>query len=314
MQRMKVMDLVKRFGLLLIILLIVAVMSIVSPVFFTSGNIVNVIRQISINGILATGMTFVILTGGIDLSVGSLMAVTGVITGSLLVEGRSPTVAILAGVGAAMAFGFFNGALIAYCNLPPFIATLASTTIGRGFALVYSDGKPYTILNPGFLVIGKGTTLGLPNPIWILLLVVVVAYITLTTTKFGRYIYAIGGNENAAKLSGVRTRLVKMMAYVITGLLAGVAAIILAARISSGQPTAGEGNELDAIAAVAIGGTSMNGGIGSLSGTIMGFVIIGLLSNSLTLLNVSSFYQQIVKGAIIIIAVLIDQRTKGKSN
>jgi len=314
MERVKVVNLVQRFGLLMIIVIMVAGMSIVSPVFFTAGNIVNVIRQISINGILATGMTFVILTGGIDLSIGSLMAVTGVITGSLLVDGYPTFVAILAGVAASVAFGFFNGVLIAYCNLPPFIATLASTTIGRGFALVYSDGKPYTLTTPEFLAIGKGTSLGVPNPIWLLLVVVILASIILNISKFGRYVYAVGGNENATKLSGVKTRMVKMFAYVITGLLAGVAAVVLAARISSGQPTAGDGYELDAIAAVAIGGTSMSGGIGRLSGTVMGFVIIGLLSNSLTLLNVSSFYQQIVKGFIIIIAVLIDQRTKGKSN
>lgn len=309
----KVSDLFRKFGLLFVIIIMITGMSIFSSVFLTSGNILNVLRQVSINGILAAGMTFVILTGGIDLSVGSVIAVTGVISGGLMVGGHSPTTAILVGLLAGLLFGAFNGISIAYFGLPPFIATLASQTIGRGFALVYSDGKPYSISNTAFLNIGKGSVLGIPIPVWILIIVCIVAYIVLNYTNFGRYVYAIGGNENAAKLSGVKTKNIKMATYIIAGLLSSVAAIILASRISSGQPTSGEGYELDAIAAVAIGGTSMTGGVGSLGGTIMGFIIIGVLGNSLTLLNVSSFYQQIVKGSIIMIAVLLDMRTKKMS-
>lgn len=306
--------LLKKFGLLFVIIIMIVVMSIVSDVFLTPNNIVNILRQVSINGILAVGLTFVILTGGIDLSVGSLVAVTGVVAGNLLLLGYSATAAVIISVLSATAFGAFNGFVISYCGLPPFIATLATQTIGRGFALVYSDGKPFAISNAEFLNIGKGDFLKIPIPIWILLIVCLAAFIILNYTTYGRHVYAFGGNRNATKLAGVRTKLVEASVYVISALLSGVAAVILAARISSGQPTAGQGYELDAIAAVAIGGTSMTGGVGSLLGTIMGFIIIGIVGNALTLLNVSSFYQQIVKGVIILVAVLFDMRTKRKSN
>lgn len=299
-------------GLVMFILLMVVTMSIISPVFLTSGNIINVLRQVSLNGILAVGLTFVILTGGIDLSVGSLVAVTGVVVGSMLVNGYGWMEAVVAGVAISVLFGVFNGVMIAYCGLPPFIATLAGQTIGRGFALVFSDGKPYALANKDFLNIGKGSALGIPIPIWILFIVCAAAMVILNKTTYGRHVYAFGGNRNATKLSGVKTKFNEMSVYVISALMAGIVGVILAARISSGQPTAGNGYELDAIAAVAIGGTSMSGGIGTLSGTILGFIIIGILSNSLTLLSVSSFYQQIVKGAIILIAVLMDIRSKHK--
>jgi ribose/xylose/arabinose/galactoside ABC-type transport system permease subunit len=253
------------------------------------------------------------MTGGIDLSIGSIVAVTAVITGSLLEKGYVPVAAIAVGMAAAVLFGLFNGLLIAVGGLPPFIATLSSMTIARGFALVYANGRNYVIVHEGFLQIGKGSTLGIPNPIWILFVVCVAAYILLNFTVFGRHVYAFGGNRQAAKLAGVRIRLVEISAYVITGVLAGVAAIILASRTSAGQPIAGTGYELDAIAATAIGGTSMTGGSGTIGGTIMGFIIIGIMLNSLTLLNVSSFYQQIVKGLIIIVAVMLDMQTKRRS-
>ena len=310
--RNKFKNLYTLLGLVMFIVVMVVTMSIVSPVFLTSGNIINIIRQVSLNGILAIGLTFVILTGGIDLSVGSLVAVTGVIVGSMLLNGYSAFEAVAAGILISVLFGVFNGVMIAYCSLPPFIATLAGQTIGRGFALVFSDGKPFAVSNKDFLTIGKGSMLGIPIPIWILLTVCIVAAIVLNNTTYGRHVYAFGGNRNATKLSGVKTKFVEMMVYVISALMAGIVGVILAARISSGQPTAGTGYELDAIAAVAIGGTSMSGGIGTISGTILGFIIIGVLSNSLTLLNVSSFYQQIVKGAIILIAVLMDMRSKRK--
>jgi ribose/xylose/arabinose/galactoside ABC-type transport system permease subunit len=313
MEKMKVNlhgNVLRKFGLPAVIVLMIIVMSIVSPVFLTRQNIINVLRQVSINGIMAVGLTLVILTGGIDLSVGALVAVTSVITGSLLLAEHSVLVSVLAGVAAALAFGIFSGTLIAVCGLPPFIATLATMTIGRGFALVYSNGRPYVISNKTFISIGQGSTFDIPNPIWILLVICVLAFILLNFTVFGRHIYAFGGNRQAARLAGVRTKLVEISVYVISGFLAGVAAIILSARIRSGQPTAGEGYGLDAIAATAIGGTSMVGGKGSVLGTVMGFIIIGVMSNALTLLNVSSFYQQIVKGVIIIVAVMMDSQTK----
>jgi ribose/xylose/arabinose/galactoside ABC-type transport system permease subunit len=302
--------LLQKFGLLLVIIILVAVMSFLKPVFLTSGNIINVLRQVSMNGIIAVGITFVILTGGIDLSVGSIVAVTSVIAGRLMEQGSSVPFAIAMGMIAALAFGLLNGILISVGGLPPFIATLSSMTIARGFALVYSNGRPYLIQNVAFKAIGQGSSLGVPNPIWILLIVCVVAYILLNFTIFGRHVYAFGGNRQAAKLAGVRVKLVETSVYAITGVLSGITAIILSARISSGQPTAGTGFEMDAIAATAIGGTSMIGGTGSLGGTVMGFIIIGIMIISLTLLNVSSFYQQIVKGVIIILAVLLDMYTK----
>ena len=303
-------NILRKFGLLAVIIVIIIAMSVVSPVFLTRQNIINVLRQVSINGIMAVGVTLVILTGGIDLSVGALVAVTSVIAGSLLLAGYSVPTAVLAGVAAAIAFGAFSGTLISVFGLPPFIATLSTMTIGRGFALVYSNGRPYAITDKTFVSIGQGSTFDIPNPIWILLVVCVVVYILLNFTVYGRHIYAYGGNRQAARLAGVRTKLVEISVYIISGFLAGVAAIILSARIRSGQPTAGDGYELDAIAAAAIGGTSMVGGKGSVLGTVLGFIIIGVVSNSLTLLNVSSFYQQIVKGVIIIIAVMMDSQTK----
>ena len=301
----------RQFGLFFVALIIIVVMSFVSDVFLKSANIRNVLRQISLNGILAVGMTFVILTGGIDLSVGSVVAITGVISGSIMISGGNWVLACLAALVISLVCGAINGLLIAYVGFQPFIATLSTMTIGRGFALAYSDGKPYTISNPAFKEIGQGSFLGVPIPIILLFVVCILGIVILNTTTFGRYVLALGGNKSAARLSGVLTKRVELMVYVLSSACAWLVGLILAARISSGQPTAGESYEMDAIAATAIGGTSMSGGIGTLTGTILGFVIIGLLSNSMNLLNINSFYQQIVKGLLIIIAVFLDMRTKG---
>lgn len=300
----------QRFGLLAVIILLVIIMSFVKPVFMTGENILNVLRQVSINGILAVGITFVIITGGIDLSIGSIVAVTAVLTGSLLETGAPMAAAIAVGMAGAVVFGIINGALIAFSGLPPFIATLSTMTIARGFAMVYSNGRNYVIMHETFLKIGKGYIFGIPNPIWLLALVCVIAFVLLNWTVWGRHVLAFGGNKNAARLAGVRTRLIELSVYVLCAVLSGIAAIVLVSRTSTGQPIAGTGYELDAIAACAIGGTSMTGGSGTIGGTIMGFIIIGIMLNSLTLLNVSSFYQQIVKGIIIVVAVMLDMRTK----
>ena len=302
----------RNFALVFIIIAIIVVMSFVSPVFMTSKNIINIIRQISINGIIAVGMTFVILTGGIDLSVGSVVAITSVIVGSMLQGGSNWLVACIVALLISLVFGAFNGFMIAYVGFQPFIATLATVTMGSGIALAYSDCKPFTISNESFLKIGQGYLGAIPIPIVLLVIVVAIGLIILKTTTFGRYVFAIGGNKNAAKLSGVRTRRVELMVYVISALCASIVGLILSARISSGQPTAGEGYELDAIAATAIGGTSMTGGVGSLTGTIFGFVLLGLMTNSMNLLNINSFYQEIVKGILIIIAVFLDMTSKNK--
>lgn len=306
--------LLRQFGLLFVILAIVIIMSIVSPVFLKPQNIINIIRQVSINGIIAVGMTCVILTGGIDLSVGSVVAITSVICGSFLAMGINWFVACISGVAISILFGLFNGYMISYVRFQPFIATLASMAIGRGIALAYSNGKPYPIKDTSFIAIGQGYFLGIPIPIILLVIVVAVGLITLKMTTFGRYIFAIGGNENAAKLSGVRTRRVKLTVYVISAICASIVGLILSARISSGQPTAGESYEMDAIAATAIGGTSMNGGLGSLVGTIEGFILLGLMTNSMNLLNINSFYQQIAKGLLIVVAVFLDMKSKGSEN
>lgn len=301
-----------RFALVAVVLFIVILMSILSPVFLTERNLINIFRQISINGIIAVGMTFVILLGDIDLSVGAVVGVVSVFCGNLLEQGMNWFVVCLISLGVAILFGIMNGALVAYAGFQPFVATLATVTIGRGFALAYSDGKPYIISNPSFKAIGQGYLGPIPIPVILLVAVCIIGFIILNTTTFGRYFFAVGGNKNAARLSGVKTKRVEMAAYIISAICACIVGMILSARISSGQPNSGDGYELDAIAAVAIGGTSMNGGMGSLSGTVLGFVLIGLLSNSMNLLNINSFYQQIVKGLLIIIAVAVDMRSKGK--
>ncbi len=300
-----------RFALVAVVLIIVGLMSFLSPVFMTSKNMTNIFRQISINGIIAVGMTFVILLGDIDLSVGAVVGVVSVVCGNLLEQGMHWFVVCLIALGVAIIFGILNGTLVAYLNFQPFVATLATLTIGRGVALAYSDGRPYIINNSAFKAIGQGYVGKVPIPVIILLSVCVVGFVILNHTTFGRYFFAVGGNKNAARLSGVKTKRVEMSAYIISAICACIVGMILSARISSGQPNAGEGYELDAIAAVAIGGTSMNGGVGSISGTLLGFVMIGLLSNSMNLLNINSFYQQIVKGCLIIIAVYVDMKSKG---
>ena len=285
-QKKDIGKILRQFGLVFVALFIIAFMSIKSDVFLTSQNIINILRQISINGILAVG--------------------------SLLQSGTNWFLASLAALVISAICGVFNGWLISYVGFQPFIATLSTMTIGRGFAQVYSNGKPYTISDLSFKVIGQGYFLGIPVPIILLVIFCIIGLVILTMTTFGRYVFAIGGNMNAAKLSGVRTQRVQLMVYVMSSICAWMVGLILAARISSGQPTAGESYEMDAIAATAIGGTSMSGGIGSLSGTIIGFVILGLLQNSMNLMNINSFWQQIVKGLLIIIAVFLDMRTKGK--
>lgn len=300
-----------RFSLVAVVLFIVVMMSFLSPVFMSSKNITNIFRQISINGIIAVGMTFVILLGDIDLSVGAVVGVASVVCGNLLEQGMNWIVVCIIALCVAIVFGIINGTLVAYFNFQPFVATLATVTIGRGAALAYSDGRPYIISNPSFKAIGQGYIGKVPIPVIILVVVCAVGYIILNYTTFGRYFFAVGGNKNAARLSGVKTKRVEMSAFIISAICASVVGMILSARISSGQPNSGTGYELDAIAAVAIGGTSMNGGVGSLSGTILGFILIGLLSNSMNLLNINSFYQQIVKGCLIIIAVYVDMKSKG---
>ncbi|MCI8293843.1 MAG: ABC transporter permease [Hespellia sp.] len=304
----------KKNGVLVGFILLFVVLFVISDTFRTAQNLINVLRQISINGIIAVGMTFVILTGGIDLCVGSLVAVAGVIAGSFItMHSELGIAALLLAICVCASFGLLNGILVSYAGVPPFIATLATMSIARGFAYVYSDGKPYTIASESFEIFGKGSLGPVPIPVVIYAVVVAAAFVLLNKTKFGRYLYATGGNENAAIASGVKTKGVKTWAYLCSGVLTGLAGVILASRIGSGQPAIAVGYETDAIAATVIGGTSLVGGIGTIHGTVIGVLLIGTLNNGMNLMGISSYYQQIVKGIIIICAVILDTKTKGKN-
>jgi ribose/xylose/arabinose/galactoside ABC-type transport system permease subunit len=269
---------------------------------------VNLLRQISINGILAVGVTFVLLTGGVDLSLGSVVALTGVVAASFAHPGEYTfLVPVLMGVLAGALCGAVNGMIVTRGRVAPFVATLGMMTSARGLALLASGGRPVSNLAPEFTRIGSGDIAAVPVPILIFFAVALVSHIFLKNMRWGRYIYAIGGNENAARASGIRVRGITAAAYTVCGALSGLAGVVLASRITTGQPNAGIGYELDAIAAVVIGGTSLNGGVGGVGGTILGALLIGVINNGLDLLNVSSYYQQIIKGVIIVGAVWLDR-------
>ena len=291
----------------LVLILLCIIMAIIAPHFLEVGNILNVARQVSINAVLAAGMTFVILTGGIDLSVGSALAVAGVLAVGLDASGVPSIFAVLGGLVAGALCGLLNGVLVAKTKLPSFIVTLGAMTYLRGLAYVTTGAYPLIKSNLGFGFLGGGLLGPIPVPVIIALLVYIVGYIILTRTTFGRHVYAIGGNEQAARLSGMRVDLNLIWVYVISGICAGIAGIIFAARLVSGQPTGGQGYELDAIAAVILGGTSFTGGQGSILGTLIGVFIIGVLNDGLVLMNVPFFYQLVIKGAVIVLAVLIDR-------
>lgn len=303
-------ELLRRYGMVVAFALLVIILSLLSDSFLTARNILNVARQVSINAIIAAGMTFVILTGGIDLSVGSVLAFTGAVMAGLLSAGRPVAVAIAAGLGVGVVLGLVNGLVVSRGKVQPFIATLAMLTIARGATLVYTDGRPITGLPDSFVWLGAGELGSIPVPVLIMAVVFMACYFVLTQTVLGRYTYAIGGNEEAARLSGVNVAFYKTLVYVFSGVLTAISAIILTARLNSAQPTAGIAFELDAIAAVVLGGTTLAGGEGGIGGTLVGAFIIGVLNNGLNLLNVSSFYQQVVKGIVILLAVLLDRRLR----
>lgn len=303
------------YGILLAFLVLVVVLSFASEYFLRADNIINILRQTSINALLAIGMTFVILTGGIDLSVGSILAFGGIVAASLASEAFGggvvhPLVALAAGLGGGVLLGAINGLFIAKWRMPAFVVTLGMLSMGRGFTFIYSDGMPVPRIDERFLVIGQGTFLGIPFPVLILAFVFLVSWGILYKTRYGRYVYAVGGNEKSAQVSGVNTRWIIFSVYAISGLCAALAGIILTARTTAGLPQAGQAYELDAIAAVVIGGTSLSGGRGTLTGTLIGALLIGVIGNGLDLLGVSSYYQQVIKGAIIIVAVLLDSFRK----
>ncbi len=299
-----------KLGPLLGLFLIVIVITILNPSFMTTDNVLNILRQVSISALIAFGMTFVILTGGIDLSVGSTLALTGAVAATMLASGIDPVLTILAALLLGAVLGAVNGVIIAKGKVAPFIATLATMTIYRGLTLVYTDGRPVSDLGNEitFQMLGKGYFFGIPVPVCTMILAFIVLYVIMHKTTFGRRVYAVGGNEAASKLSGINVDRVKIAVYSLTGMLAALSALILTSRLNSAQPTAGTSYELDAIAAVVLGGTSLTGGKGWIFGTLVGALIIGVLNNGLNLIGVSSFFQQVVKGIVILIAVLIDRK------
>lgn len=307
--RQKAGAFLSKYGIYFAFVLLAGALAVTSPPFRSLGNLENILQQISVNGILAVGMTFVIITAGIDLSVGSVLALSAVVATSLAHPATHVLIVpVLAGVLTGLVCGAVNGLLIAWKRLAPFIVTLGMMTVARGLALVYTSGRPVINLSDSYDKIGGGALGNLPFPAMILFAVVVLGVFLLHYTRFGRYVFAVGGNELAAKVSGVNTHRILVGVYALTGALAGLAGIVLSSRVMSGPPSAGEGYELDAIAAVVIGGTSLSGGVGSLAGTVVGVLIIGVMNNGLDLLDVSSYWQQIVKGLIIVVAVLLDRK------
>ncbi len=300
----------QRFGIVIALVVLCITLGVMTPNFLTPRNLLNVAQQISINGILAVGVTYVLLTGGVDLSLGSLVALTGVVAATFAHPDEYPVVVpVLLGILAGATCGAVNGVVITRGQVAPFIATLGMMTIARGLALLVCGGRPVSDMSPEMARLG-GEVAGIPIPVLILGAVAATSWLFLTNTRMGRHIYAVGGNADAARAAGISVHRVKLFAYTTCGALAGLAGVVLAARITAGQPNAGVAYELDAIAAVVIGGTSLSGGVGGVGGTLLGALLMGVINNGLDLLNVSSYYQQIVKGCIIVGAVWLDRRNK----
>lgn len=303
---------IRQLGPVLALIILVIIVTILNPNFINPNNLLNLLRQVSINALIAFGMTFVIITGGIDLSVGSVLALTSVLTALMMQAGMPALLAVIAGVIVGGLLGAVNGIVITQRNIVPFIATLSTMTIYRGLTLVLTNGNPVTGFDDGelFKFIGRGYIAKIPFPVILMFIIFLVLFFILHKTTFGRKTFAVGGNEKAAYIAGVNSAKVKILIYSLSGALSALAGIILTSRLNSAQPTAGAAYEMDAIAAVVIGGTSMAGGYGRIIGTIVGALIIGTLNNGLNLLGVSSFYQQIVQGIVILIAVLLDSKKK----
>lgn len=318
------MDFVKRKGesgllrfelmrqLTLVVLLVaeIIIFSVLSKTFLTLSNTINVLRQVSITGISSVGMFMIILLGDIDLSVGSMYAFIGVLCASIFKAMESTALTVVAALLLGVLIGFFNGTVTASFRIPAFITTLATMSICRGFAYIITGGSPIGVTNPDFTVLGTGYFMNtIPLPVIFMVLVLIGGVFLVKFTRFGRYIYSCGGNSVAAEWSGINVRKVRILVYVIAGALNGFAAIILAGRLGGGLPAAGEGSEMDVITAVVLGGTSMSGGKGKLWGVVLGVLIIGILTNGLTMVNVSSYWQKVIKGIIILLAVIMDNRS-----
>jgi len=306
-------EVLRRSSVFIILLVICLIFALGSSDFLTVSNLLNVALQTSMVAIVAVGMTFTILTAGIDLSVGSLMALCGALAAGMTVRhGLSTYGGIGLALLAGMTLGAVNGLLIVKGGMPPFVATLAMMAVGRGLTLVYTQGRPIAGLEKDFIFWGTGRLLGIPMPVILMVILAFIAFVVLRHTRFGLYVYATGGNEETTRLAGVSPDWIKLAVYVISGFTAALGGMLLTARLWSAQPNAAVGWELDAIAAPVLGGTSLFGGVGGIGGTLVGAFIIGVLSNGLNLLGVPSYYQQVIKGIVLILAVLLDLYTKGR--
>ena len=317
-------NMISKYGIVAVLILMIVGMSIVKPSFRTITNFLNILTQSSIYGILALGMTLVIISKGIDLSVGSILAMSAVVAASL---GQTSTatsrlfpnlpelpviVPILGALAIGTLCGVINGGLIAFTGIPAFIATLGMTTIARGFAYIYTNGKPVSTLIPGFRFIGQGNILGVPMPVVIYLVMILITWVLLNNTRFGKRVYAVGGNINAAEVSGVNVKKMLLLIYTYMGLLAGISGVVATARMVSAQPGLAVGYELTAIASTTIGGTSHSGGIGTIWGAVVGALVLSVMRNGMTILGIHSYWQQIVEGLVIIVAVILDMRKNAR--
>ncbi|OQY34497.1 MAG: ribose ABC transporter permease [Spirochaetaceae bacterium 4572_59] len=311
MNSVSIKNILKTFGIVIVLVVLVIFFGLSTDTFFKVGNLFNVARQVSLLGIVAVGMTFVMLTGGIDLSVGSILAVVGVsVAKMMVVYGVHPVAAVTAGMLIGTALGFLNGYLVVKIDIPPLIATLGMMTIARGMSFIITSGLPIYNLPDGFQFLGQGYIGVIPFPVIVMALVFFLGSVLLNQTFLGRYFYALGGNEEAARLSGIDTKKYKLLVYSLVGFMGSIAAILLLSRINSGQPTAGSGFELDVVTAVVLGGVSISGGEGKLSGVLCGVLIMGVLSNGLLIMNIGEYYQAVIKGIVLLTAVGFDRISK----
>ena len=306
----KVKEFVKKNTLFIVFLVICAISSVATDSFLTVSNITDVVRTNTINGLLAVGLTYVILSGGIDLSVEATVCLAGLVAGYL---SPMPVVAVLAGVMVGVAIGLFNGLMLEKSGVQPFIFTLAMSRLLRGVVLAITKGKNYYTIDSSFTAIVRSSVFGIPSLIIMFVVIVVITYFALNRARYGRYIYAVGSNEEAARLSGIRTHRIKVSAYVIAGMLSGLAGVLLTARLSGAETNAGDGWSLDAVSAVIIGGTSLRGGRGGILNTLLGIFIIAVLNNGMTLMGVPTNYNQLIKGLLMLVAVLLDMSNRKKS-
>ena len=313
MNKKKLINQINIYRSVLILLVICVFATILSPSFLSVTNLFNVFKQITVAGIVGCGMTFVILTGGIDLSVGSILGLSGVLASGVLASTGNTAVAVAVSLTVGIACGAVNGFFVSVCGIPPFISTLGMMTLLRGVILVYTKGSPIPIKSDAYKFFGKGSIAGIPVPVIILIIVFLLAHYILTQTSYGRSVYAVGGNREAARLSGIRVKTSEFLVYTLNGLMCGMAGLILTARLGSAQSTSGTDIEMDAIAAVILGGTSLSGGVGFVLPTVVGAMIMGIIDNILTLMNVNPHATNIVKGAVILIAVLVDKKVKDLS-